>query len=127
MTHQLLTVHKLNTYSGSYEEVTPPHSIINVKDFASPKDLADYITYLNNNDEEYLSYFWWKPHYKVVIGKHIPYHFASEKPALCDMCKRLHDPQEPPSQIQLFEDLMTCRTVPADYWTNRVVPENQNN
>ncbi len=108
-----------NTYSGSYNEVTPPHSVINIKDFETPKDLANYITYLNNNDEEYISYFWWQRHYKVMVGGHKPYYWAPELPAVCDMCRRLHDPQEPSSQIQNFENLMTCRDVDRHYWRKK--------
>lgn len=36
------------------------HSIVNVRDFASPKELAQYLHRLNDNDEEYMRYFAWK-------------------------------------------------------------------
>ena len=44
--------------------MAPEHSFINAKDFASPKELAEYLNHLNANDEEYLSYLWWHPHYQ---------------------------------------------------------------
>ena len=44
---------------AGYENAAPEHSYINAADFASPKDLADYLKHLGENDEEYLSYFWW--------------------------------------------------------------------
>ncbi len=36
------------------------HSYIDVKDFASPKHLSEYLKYLDEHDEEYLKYFEWK-------------------------------------------------------------------
>ena len=41
-------------------KVAPPHSYIDVRDFKSPKHLAEYLFYLDNNEEEYMSYFKWK-------------------------------------------------------------------
>lgn len=35
-------------------------SIINTADFSSPKELAEYINHLNDNDDEYDEYFAWK-------------------------------------------------------------------
>jgi hypothetical protein len=34
---------------GNYEQDAPPHSFINVNNFPSVKDLADYLTYLTKN------------------------------------------------------------------------------
>lgn len=36
------------------------HSVILVSDFKSPKELAEYLEYLNKNDEEYNKYLLWK-------------------------------------------------------------------
>ncbi|XP_032868495.1 alpha-(1,3)-fucosyltransferase 11 [Amblyraja radiata] len=36
------------------------HSVILIDDFQSPKDLADYINYLDQNDEEYMKYLEYK-------------------------------------------------------------------
>lgn len=41
----------------NYSAIAPPHSLIDVGDFASPGDLARFLTNLTAN--EYLSYFWW--------------------------------------------------------------------
>lgn len=35
-------------------------SIINTADFSNPKELAEYINHLNDNDNEYEEYFAWK-------------------------------------------------------------------
>lgn len=45
---------------ADYTEHAPPQSYINVLDYESPKDLADYLIHLANNREEYEAYFWWK-------------------------------------------------------------------
>eukprot|EP01113_Clastostelium_recurvatum_P021482 TRINITY_DN2545_c0_g1_i2.p1 TRINITY_DN2545_c0_g1~~TRINITY_DN2545_c0_g1_i2.p1 ORF type:complete len:678 (+),score=136.13 TRINITY_DN2545_c0_g1_i2:131-2164(+) len=37
-----------------------PHSVINARDYKSPKELADYLRYLSENDDEYYKYFEWK-------------------------------------------------------------------
>ncbi len=98
--------------------MAPPHSFISVKDFATPKDLVDYIKYLDGNNEAYVSYFWWKSHYEVVIGSsYQTYNYAPETLTVCEMCRRLHDPNEPPSQVAGFEELAKCRQVPPNYWS----------
>ena len=50
---------------GDYTKIAPDHSYINVEDFSSAKELAEYIEYLDNNETEYLSYFWWESHYDI--------------------------------------------------------------
>jgi len=43
------------------KEFTPSnHSIINVDEFKGPKELAEFILYLDKNDEKYNEYFLWK-------------------------------------------------------------------
>ena len=45
-------------YGGAnYSAFAPPHSLINVADYESPKQLADYLTYLDGNDTAYNEYF----------------------------------------------------------------------
>ena len=46
----------------------PPHSYIDTRDFKSPKHLAEYLIHLDKNDNEYISYFQWKQHFKVTRG-----------------------------------------------------------
>ena len=68
---------------GNYSRVTPPKSVINVKDFASPKDLADYLRYLDSHDDAFLEYLQWKRRYSIKnVG------FPS---GLCDLCGLLND------------------------------------
>lgn len=54
-------------YGGAdYNEYGPPHSYINVADFDSPKDLADYLSLLDKHPALYMAYFNWKKTYEVV-------------------------------------------------------------
>ena len=45
---------------ADYKKKAPPKSYIDVLDFESPKQLAEFLLKLDKNDEEYMSYFWWK-------------------------------------------------------------------
>ena len=45
---------------ADYKKRAPPKSYIDVKDFESPEHLANFLLELDKDDEEYLSYFWWK-------------------------------------------------------------------
>lgn len=42
---------------ANYTSIAPPHSIINVLDFPSLKDLVNYLKYLDGNDTAYNEYF----------------------------------------------------------------------
>lgn len=64
-----------------YLRVAPPHSFIHVDDFASPKDLASYLHFLDRNDTLYNEYFSWKG-----SGEFIDTHFW------CRLCALLHAP-----------------------------------
>jgi alpha-1,3-fucosyltransferase len=53
-------------YGGSnYSRFVPPHTYINVNDFETPKQLADYLRILVKNPALYVKYFWWKRYYKL--------------------------------------------------------------
>ena len=53
--------------AANYSIIMPPHSYINAMDFESPLKLAEYLNFLDQNEEEYLSYFWWRKFYKVSL------------------------------------------------------------
>ena len=90
------------TFGGAdYDTLAPPHSYINVLDFASVKDLANYLKELQDDDAKYAAYFWWKEYYQVRSMRF-------ELP-LCSLCKRLHMAEEPPSS---YEDLTSW------WWSN---------
>ena len=58
----------------------PPNSFINVRNFRSPKQLANYLLYLDKNDTAYMAYHAWRLDYELVSPDH-----------LCRICKALHN------------------------------------
>ena len=51
---------------GNYSRDAPTHSVINARDFNSPKDLANFLLELGEDDERYNGYFRWKTSYESV-------------------------------------------------------------
>lgn len=49
-----------------YSELLPPKSYIDIKDYSSPKELADYLQILDKNDTLYNEYLQWKGRYDIV-------------------------------------------------------------
>lgn len=66
-----------------YKRAAPPHSYIHVDDFDSPKELAEYLIKLDQNDDLYNEYFQWKG-----TGRNINTFFW------CRICSMLHAPRE---------------------------------
>lgn len=52
---------------ANYSEFLPPKSYINVADFKSVEELANYLKLLNSNDTLYRQYFEWKQHYVAKL------------------------------------------------------------
>jgi len=102
---------------GSHAKVAPPHSFINVLDFPSIRDLADYLIKLDKNDAMYNEYFWWKKHYKVRNGMlYSGLHYRT----YCSLCAALHNPSHR-SDIQVYWNMKTwwkdksdCKTLKFD-------------
>lgn len=81
MSHDIVPI----VFGGfDYEKNLPPHSTIDVRKFKSPKHLAQYLIYLDENDEEYLKYFEWKREFKITGMK--------KDKGFCRLCEILHDP-----------------------------------
>ena len=71
-------------YGGKgVRKVAPPRSYIDVRDFKSPKHLAQYLLYLHKHDDEYMSYFKWKENYKITLGD------IHSIPVFCQLCEYL--------------------------------------
>jgi alpha-1,3-fucosyltransferase len=67
---------------ANYTKILPPHSFVDVRDFQSPQQLAEYLQFLVDNDEEYLKYFQWKRDFEIkTLGIHEPF---------CKLCELLH-------------------------------------
>ncbi|XP_029902027.1 alpha-(1,3)-fucosyltransferase 9-like [Myripristis murdjan] len=52
----------------NYENYIPGDSFIHVDDFASPKELAERLLYLDQHPAEYSRYLNWREHFKVKIS-----------------------------------------------------------
>lgn len=71
-------------YSGAtLSRFLPPKSYIDVNDFETAEDLAKYLIFLEENPSEYIKYFWWRKHYKVIRFGDIPF---------CEICEKLNQP-----------------------------------
>lgn len=94
---------------SDYSRLVPPNSFIHVNDFSSPKDLAKYLNYLDENNSAYYSYFRWKK-----IGNFIDTKF------MCRVCAMLHHSaliERPPKSI---EDIENWWNHHEDDWGNTI-------
>ncbi|KZS12668.1 alpha-(1,3)-fucosyltransferase C [Daphnia magna] len=71
---------------ADYGRFAPPHSYINVRDFGSAKELADYLMVLDKSDDLYARYFDWKRDYDVTL---------LDLSGWCDLCQMAHDDSLP--------------------------------
>ncbi|XP_013385410.1 alpha-(1,3)-fucosyltransferase C-like [Lingula anatina] len=74
---------------------------IDTRDFKSPKDLAEYLKRLDQDDESYAALLRAKSNYKLLSWKH----------SYCDLCKKLNDPKEQSksySTLEIKEQLGSC-------------------
>lgn len=78
---------------ANYDQFAPPHSYINVADYASPMQLAEYLLLLNRTDDLYEEYFDWKYDYKVEFDP---------MDGWCDLCRMAHDQNVKP---KVYEDI----------------------
>ncbi|XP_062415849.1 4-galactosyl-N-acetylglucosaminide 3-alpha-L-fucosyltransferase 9-like [Pungitius pungitius] len=79
-----------------YEGHAPAESFIHVDDFPSPKELAERLLYLDQNQTEYMRFFNWRSMFKVkrdLFGREIA----------CKTCRYLQNHKE----YQAFNDLNT--------------------
>lgn len=52
----------------NYEEHIPADSFIHINDFATPKELAERLFYLDNSTSEYMKYFDWRNRFQVRMS-----------------------------------------------------------
>jgi len=69
---------------ADYKALAIPGSYINVLDFSSLNELADYLLHLDKNDKEYNKYFEWKKRYKV--GGCLRGGMVTHYPWMCEVC-----------------------------------------
>jgi len=72
---------------ADYTKVAPAHSYIDALKM-TPKQLANHLLMLDEDDRAYYRHFWWKGSYEV----HTDYSEIFAKP-LCDLCEKLHLPE----------------------------------
>lgn len=70
---------------ANYSRIAPPHSVINVFNFSSAKQLAEYLLMLDKNDDKYNEYFSWKRDFSAELWN---------KRSFCALCDKLHDKRE---------------------------------
>lgn len=73
---------------ADYSLLAPPRSYIDARQF-KPRDLANYLRYLDADDEKYSEYFNWKANYRVRAG--LTQMSAHE---FCHLCRLLHADQQ---------------------------------
>ncbi|XP_067667981.1 alpha-(1,3)-fucosyltransferase C-like [Haliotis asinina] len=90
---------------GEYSKVAPPHSFIDISDFNTIQELAEYLKYLDKNDTAYNSYFDWHREYRLIRSNHMENLF-------CKLCEALHDetrPHQTYTDIQGYIEDDTCQ------------------
>ncbi|EFA08198.2 Glycoprotein 3-alpha-L-fucosyltransferase A-like Protein [Tribolium castaneum] len=83
---------------ASYRKLLPPDSYLNVDDYARPKDLAQYILYLNQTGK-YRKYYKWKGDFEV-LNEHG--YFQSKSYHYCRVCEALNYNQR---HKKVYQDL----------------------
>ena len=83
-------------YNGAdMASIAPPHSYINVRDYGTVQELADYLQLVNSNDTLFASYFWWRDYYTFRVSINIKYKSKIYKTIQgqdwqCQLCNYLH-------------------------------------
>ena len=97
---------------ANYSALLPPKSYIDIRDFASPKQLAEYLHVLNGNDTLYNEYFRWKRKWRSG-NKRAPF--------LCQLCQMLNENE---GKMNIHEDveawLLEGCVDPVEYYAGHV-------
>ena len=90
-----------------YEKIAPPNSYIHVDNFTSAQDLADYLKFLDKNDNSYKKYHKWRHLYDIRM--------THPSEILCDICELLHTNKSKHTQYKSYKmsefwnPVTTCR------------------
>ncbi|XP_064487620.1 alpha-(1,3)-fucosyltransferase C-like [Ornithodoros turicata] len=97
--------------SVNYSAITPPHSVIDVSSFDSPKELAGYLHRVKKDFELYKEYLEWKNKYVV----------QSWVETFCSLCEKLHG--EDFRTYSVYDDMLSwwvtdskCYRWNDDHW-----------
>ena len=72
--------------SAEYENIAPKHTVIDAKDFDSPKALASYLKILMSSEELYTEYLKTKNRYYAELRS------DQSQRSYCELCSMLHNP-----------------------------------
>lgn len=102
---------------SDYERIAPPKSFIHVADHAGPEELAKYLEYLQNHQDEYYSYLSWKTWYKLECPESWP---------ACQLCQKLYedDGRNEDKQIGNFTEFWNKKKCYGQDYTNTNVSKN---
>ena len=102
----------MGAHPTDYKLVAPENSYIHIEDFESPKELAEYLLYLDSNDDEYNKYFEWKGTGEIISLSY-----------LCRVCAMVHYAElvPPPPRNETFdfgniEENHLCLSLEQTYW-----------
>ena len=76
---------------ANYSKLLPPHSVINVMDYPSPRALAKYLRKLDQNNALYNEYFRWRDYYYMFF-----------EGMWCALCRYLHANR---NQIKIYSNI----------------------
>ncbi|XP_014672076.1 PREDICTED: alpha-(1,3)-fucosyltransferase C-like [Priapulus caudatus] len=68
---------------ADYRRHLPPRSYIDVRDFASPRDLARHLAEIDGDDARYNEYFAWRSDFELAT-------LTDNANAICGLCAKLH-------------------------------------
>ncbi|CAH1798257.1 unnamed protein product [Owenia fusiformis] len=107
-----------------HEKYLPPKSYIDIRDFATPADLANYLKKLDEDDELYNEYFAWR--YKITPV----FDFKQAKTKwpteyfLCQVCRLIHSQDLNTTYVDFTDrnnDEKYCRN-PDEYFKDMKIP-----
>ncbi|XP_011203624.2 uncharacterized protein LOC105226449 [Bactrocera dorsalis] len=89
---------------ANYTRFAPPNSYINARDYASIRELTEYLLYLDQNPEEHIKYFTWQEKYYLL---ETPYDFR-------DICEYLTNADK----VKLELDALKATNTTIAGWLN---------
>ena len=84
-----------------YSRALPPNSYIDIRDFKSPKELAQYLIKVDRDDRLYNKFFEWKQTYMTTTYCPIVRHY-------CSLCEHLNTHEEPKVYSDFNQWWNTC-------------------
>lgn len=91
------------------KKLAPPNSYIHVENYKNPRDLIEYLNYLNQNDTAYMQYHQWRVTTPFGISKP-PESFGHKK--FCGVCRLLKEKQDN------YFPIKRIRSITAWWWLN---------